>query len=188
MFGNHFKYVLALGFLATFVYTSPAVLDSISSGMAYNNQQAAIWDAWFGFGNHGQVPPEVRPNISSTTSSADFQRPPEQSFASSTRPVGNRDHKLNPQDVITILFKAGLISSDNLNQARQLFPQPPQAGSSTMGEGDRSMMVPPAFTGSTTPPMYGHMQQPPRYGDTVGSSTLQGIPIRARFAPTGNQQ
>ncbi len=113
MFGNNFKYVLALGFLASFVYTSPAVLDSISSGMANTNEQAAIWDSWFSFGNHEQAPSQVIQGIGSTSGSGDFvhpshppfgtstytMRPP---FASSTYSLGNKEQnnqgaRLNPQ-------------------------------------------------------------------------------------------
>jgi len=156
MFGNNFKYVLALGFLATFVYTSPAVLDSISSGIASTNQQAAVWDSLFNFGSTTDIKPAMRPD-----------------FASSTRPVGNGgqnnqgqgDHRLNPQDVISILINAGIISPDKADQARKLFPLPPQVGSSTVGVGDRGMM------GSTTSPVYGNAPRFPQQGNNFGSST-----------------
>ena len=128
-----------------------------------------MWDGWFGFGNHSQVPLQVRQDFGSTSGSADVQRPPrpfgtstdmrppEAPFASSTHSRGDgvnvpfgqekKGGPMNPQDVITVLFKAGIISSDNVDKARHLFNQPPQ----------------------------------------VGSSTLQGIPVRAHFAPEGGQ-
>jgi hypothetical protein len=122
MFGNNFKYVLVLGLLAAFTYTNPAVLDSISSGIAYNNQQAAIWDAFFMHRN--------APQLSSTTT-MNTQRPSVEdwrggAFASTTRPIeamassSDRVHRILPQEVVTILFKAGIIPSDKLDQARKI--------------------------------------------------------------------
>ena len=177
MFGKNFKYVLVLGFLASFVYTSPAVLDSISSGIANTNEQAAIWDSWFGFGN--QI------NTSATFGSANLPRPPHPlgsttaQFASSTFPMMNGDHNnqgkprlLNPQDVISILAKAGIISADKVDQARQLFPQPPQAGSSTPGV-KNGVMSDRGMVGSTTPPNF-NASRPPQQSDNFGSSTIHG--------------
>ncbi len=180
MFGENFKYILALGFLFTFVYTTPSVLDSVSSGIA-NSEQAAVWDGWFSPAgqNNIQAQFQIHRDFGSTSGNAEIQHPPMQfgssspmirpPFASSTSPMGDREGKkngpMNPQDVISVLFKAGIISADKVDQARQLFPQPSQVGSSTV-----SRIMPPPFMGdkgmmgSTTPPMHMNEQRPPQQG------------------------
>lgn len=166
VFGKNLKYLFVLLALATLVYTSPAMLDAISSGIAMENQQASVWSSIMNFGRQDmrQAQPQVlrnqRPN-----NPTDFQRPAyssEDVVGSSTRVMpppmmdrgednrgdnnrgeGLKDHLLGPQEVITVLFKAGIISEDQLSKALALFPLPRLEGSSTPPVNGRPLISKP---------------------------------------------
>ncbi len=183
MFGKNLKYILVLAALAILTFTNPAVLDAISSGMAYTQQQAAAGDIFkqkgsgFSFGNLFKVEVKeiratstlVKRDLSSTTR-------PVALLASSTRPVNdksegkNQKRPLTPEQVVTILFKAGIIPQEKLDLARKLI-NGAQVGTSTVGKvireevknkiGTSTRMMPPppplppltATTSSTTAPL-----------------------------------
>ncbi|MES2314685.1 MAG: hypothetical protein V4524_01980 [Patescibacteria group bacterium] len=180
MFGKNLKYVLVLGALAVLTFTNPAVLDAISSGMAYTQEQAAAGDIFKQsrpgfFGNLFKIEArEIR--ATSTSNKKDLSsttRP--MMFASSTRPTADKpegkeqDHRLTPEQVVTILFKAGIIPQEKLDLARRLV-NGAQMGTSTVGKvireevrnkiGTSTRMMPPpppvppvsSTTSSTTAP------------------------------------
>ncbi|MDD5165279.1 MAG: hypothetical protein PHG25_01950 [Candidatus Pacebacteria bacterium] len=147
MFGKNFKYVLVLGGLSILTFTNPAVLEAVSSGMAYTQQQAAAGDVFkqgrpgFGFGNIFKV--EVKDRVASTSVRRDVgsSTRPMMPFASSTRPMKDKlddekkeqEHRLTPEQVVTILFKAGIIPQEKLDIARKLI-NGAQMGTSTVGK------------------------------------------------------
>ena len=150
MFGKHFNHVLVLTALALMVYTVPDVSDAIVSGeILLSDQPAAVIDS---FTPHRRGPENASTSLG---------------LASSTQIGGPQDdRKLGPQEVISVLVKAGIISTDKVDQARALFPAPRQG-------------VPPQQLGSTTP----RMGEGRREGSgTVGSSTRM-MPPPPRPAP-----
>lgn len=142
MFGKNLKYVLILGALGVLAFTSPAVIDAITSGMAYTQEQAAAGDIGRGGpgGLAGLFKVEIKDRMASTSVRRDMgstTRP--MPFATSTRPIGKeikemkeQDRRINPQDVVTILFKAGIIPQNKLDEARKIINNA-QLGTSTMG-------------------------------------------------------
>jgi hypothetical protein len=139
MFGENFKYVLVILGMSILTYISPAMLDQISSGIAYAQEQAAVGNAikpGF-FGNVLRA--EVRQSASSSferqegTSTRPFLMPPGQN-----RPA-------NPQDIVTILFKAGIIPQDKLDQARKIVTD------AHFGTSTRPLPPPPPLSATSSP-------------------------------------
>jgi len=178
MFGKNLKYILILAALAILTFTNRAVLDAISSGMAYTQEQAAVGDIFGharpGFSFRDLFRVEVRDSrVSSSLMMRGFAsttRP--MMYATSTRPLGDKpegkeqDRRLTPEQVITILFKAGIIPQNKLDQARRII-NGAHMSSTTMGMvireevedkiGTSTRMMPPPPPlppeGSTTIPL-----------------------------------
>ncbi len=176
MFGENFKYVLALTLLAWVTYTLPSVRQALADVSSYNptTSIAAVTAAhipgspvfFTGINRDGSKP--LPPEASSSMQRGKPMDTPGRG------PEMPQKKELTPQQVVTLLFKLGFISQENLDKARVAVehyptgtstpPLPCIATSTVSFHGTSTLPMPckgidnhPLRPGTTTPEM--HMMQ-----------------------------
>jgi hypothetical protein len=102
MFGENFKYVLVLTFLAWMSYTLPSVRAAV--------QDAAINDASESLAASGRIMAPLMNSSSSPMMNKDSRMQP--------APEARMKKEMTPQQVVTLLYKLGFIAQDKLDAAR----------------------------------------------------------------------
>lgn len=143
VFGDNFKYVLALALLTAMTYSSGPVRDALAAGGAYRDQPSA-WT--FASSTIRREPSVGRPpQALGTSTESSFWRNPAEAR-----------RELAPEQVVTLLYKQGIIPADKLAAARALVAQYQHLENATTTRRMPPMpLAPGSSQGTSTNPFHG---------------------------------